>query len=184
MTMRIRVISVVLLVMSVNGPLHAQVEPKGHDFEVTTGVSASLYQSVFSFQQSSALEAALRSRITGAWCWQLGARLGFNPALPEVFARLLVAPEIDAWQPAVGLELGVTRRARFDAGKQLLREMRMATEGDISPFYVAVHTAPLSFRLWDRWRVSVLEMQLGTHLGHIGRTLRAQVGILSVGVTP
>lgn len=179
-----RVVLLTCLVLRISTPLYAQEPGKSRDGEITAGVSASLYQSVFSFQQGSAVEAAFRNRIKGAWSWQIGARLGLNPALPEGFARLLATPDIDSWQPEVGLEFGVTRRARFEAGKGLLREMRAATEADISPFYVAVHTAPLSFHVWDGWRVSLFDLQIGTHLGHIGRTMRAQVGLLAVGVTP
>jgi hypothetical protein len=103
--------------------------------------------------------------------------------LPEVYARLIASVEIGSWQPAAGIEIGVTRRARFDEGKKLLRETRAALEDDISPFFVAVHTAPVSFKAWDRWRLSFLELQFGTHLSHFGRTLRAQVGLVSVGAT-
>ncbi len=151
--------------------------------ELTGGVSAAIYQSVYSLQQSFALEMGLRGELGHAFGWQAGVRLGLGPALPEIYGRVLVTQQIGSWQPDAGLEFGYTRRGRFEAGKELLREMRQATETDISPFYAAVHAAPLSFRLGDRWRVSFIEIQFGTHIGHPGRTLRAHVGLLSVGVT-
>ena len=124
-----------LLITGVCSQLGAQSVLK--DLQVSAGVSACLYQSVFSFDQSVAFETACRGRITRSWAWQTGARLGLNPALPEGFVRLLAVPELGAWQPAVGIEFALTTRARFDRGDQLLQEMRAATEKDISPYYLA-----------------------------------------------
>lgn len=164
-------------------PLFAQDFSKPNKFEISSGTSMMLYQSVFSFQESIAFETAFRGNLTGNWDWQVGARLGFDPALPDGFIRLLAAPRIGAWQPFVGFEFGVTNRAHFKQGENLLQETRAAMEGDISHFYVAGHSAPLSFKVWDKWRVSVLELHIGTNLGHTGQTVRVQVGVISIGRT-
>ena len=163
-------------VLAIGVPLYAQ------GVEVSSGVSLLLYQSVFSFEPSVAVETAAGGRLAGSWAWQAGARVAFDPVLPEAFARVLAAPWVGRWRPSVGLELGLTARGRFEEGDALLREMRAASEEDISPFYVAAHAAPLSFRIGDTWRVSVAEIHAGTHLGNTGRTTRAQIGVVSVGV--
>lgn len=171
----------VVAFISLSYPLFAQDFSNTGKFEISTGASMMLYQSVFSFQESIAGEIALRGDLTGHWDWQIGTRLGFAPMLPDGFVRLLAAPEIGRWQPFVGFELGITNRAHFKQGENLLQETRAAMEGDISHFYVAGHSAPLSFKLWEHWRLSVLELHLGTHLGNTGRTVRVQVGIISIG---
>jgi hypothetical protein len=150
--------------------------------EASSGVSALLYQSVFSFQPSIAVETALGGELARRWTWQAGVRLGIEPLLPEAFVRLAVSPRVGAWRPSVGLELGMTSRARFEEGSQLLAEMRAATESDIGPLYLAVFAAPLSIALGDRWRLSVLELLVGTHLGDTGRTVRIQAGLVSAAV--
>lgn len=174
---------ITIVIIGISCPLFSQEISGESDLEVSTGVSMLLYQSVFSYQESIAFETALRGHIVSSWDWQIGARLGFTPVLPEGFVRLLAAPEIGAWRPSVGFELGFTNRARFEEGEKLLRETRAATERDISLFYIAGHATPLSFKIWNRWRVSVLELHIGTHIGHTGRTARVQIGIVSVGVT-
>ncbi len=174
-------IIMVSLAFGLSMTLKAQDIPKPHALEFSAGTAMTIYQSVFSLRQSFAFEAAARKCIGRYWYAQAGGRLGITPALPEAFIRVLASPELDSWRPEIGIELGYTRRVKFDAGKMLLRETRLATESDISPFYAAVHAAPISYRLWDNLRVSFLEFQFGTHFGQFGRTLRAQIGLITVG---
>lgn len=154
---------------------------QAYDFEISAGFSMLIYQTVLSFNSSTALEAAVGGGITPLLDWQAGVRLGLDPMLADEYVRLSAAPEIAAWRPAVGLELGLTNRGRFGAGAKLLRENREAMDEIASPVYLAVHAAPLSFAVWDDWRLSFLEVQFGTHLGEPGKTLRAQIGLVSVG---
>jgi hypothetical protein len=116
------------------------------------------------------------------WGWQVGARLATGPVAAEVFVRILATNEIGNWRPMLGLEFGVTGAARFGAGDGLLREARRSMEEGISPLYLAVYAAPLSFTVWDTWHVSPLELQIGTHLNHTGRTMRLQLVLLNLGV--
>ncbi len=115
--------------------------------------------------------------------WQIGARFGLNPVLPEGYVRILTYQEIGFWIPNIGIEVGITNRIHFDKGKKLLQETREAMVSGISPFYIACQTTPLSFKVFNRWRISVLEFHIGTHLGKIGQTMRLQVGILTIGKT-
>jgi hypothetical protein len=181
--MRPRLLAFLCLFLFARQPGLAQdpVSPGG--FEYSAGTSFLIYQSVFSMDGTLAFEGTMRGPIAPAWRWQAGFRLGFSPERPELFGGVLLTQGLGSWRPAIGVELGVTSRAKFAEGKGLLRETRQTMEGNISPVYVAMQTAPLSFAFSERWRVSFLEIHIGTHLSHIGRTMRAQVGIVTVGAT-
>ncbi len=154
-----------------------------HGLEVSAGVSTLATQHVFSYALEPALEVGAGWRVREGWVLGLGARLGLGPVLPEGYVRLSAAPDLGRWAPSLGLELGLSARTEFPEGDALLRETREAAEEGVGAGYVAVRAEPLSFR-WARWRVSVLEVHVGTHLQDPGRTLRVQLGLLTVGVTP
>jgi hypothetical protein len=162
-------------------PLYSQEKSKTKDYEVTAGFGMLIYQSAYNMQDSYGVEAAVRSNITGPVDWQAGLRLGLNPALPEVFGRILAFQEVGAWRPEIGLELGLSSRAYFDDGAMLLQETREAMQTDINGFYMAIHTAPVAFEIREKWKLSVLEIDFGTHFTNLGRTLRAQVTVISIG---
>ena len=162
-------------------PLFSQEKSKIKDYEVTAGFGMLIYQSAYNLQDSYGFEAAIRSNITGPVDWQGGLRLGLDPALPEVFGRIILFQETGAWRPEIGVELGITGRAKFEDGAMLLQETRKAMETGINAFYMAIHTAPLAFSIRENWKLSVIEIDFGTHFTNIGRTLRAQVTVISVG---
>ena len=168
----------ILLFLLAGLPLAARTPSK---LEISTGASMLLYQSVFSFQQGVGGMAAVRGTVHGDLDWQAGLRLGSQPGGVEGFSRLLAAPEFGAWAPMVGFEVGLTQRARFEQGDKLLRETRQAMEGGISPIYIGGFAAPLSFKLGSVWCLSVMELQIVSHLSHLGRTLRVQVGAVTLG---
>jgi hypothetical protein len=177
MKTRFLILSCLLLVNS----LFSQDTLLSKRIEVSAGGSMLIYQSVYSFENIFGFEAAARGKIAGPLDWQAGLRVGVNPVLPEGFARVLVTNGCGVWQPVIGLELGLTARCHFKDGKYLLRESRKAMETDFNPVYVAIHAAPFSFKLLKTWRLSVLELDIGTHVAHFGRTLRAQLNIISIG---
>lgn len=162
-------------------PVFSQDHKEKRNYEISAGFSMLIYQSAYNMQDALGFEAALRSKITGPVDWQAGARIGLGPVLPEVFGRVLLQQESGAWRPEIGLELGVTGRAKFEDGAFLLRETREAMQTDINSFYMAIHAAPLSFKIKEKWKLSLLEIDFGTHFAHIGRTLRAQVTVVSAG---
>ncbi|RPH97360.1 MAG: hypothetical protein EHM72_13665 [Calditrichaeota bacterium] len=172
-----------VLIIGFAMPLVSAPDVQAGDWELSGGVSMLLYQSVFSYQASTAFETALKGDLAGQWDWQVGARIGIASEQPELFTRCLVEAHVGRWQPYVGIEFGATGRARFQEGGKLLRETRMAMEDDISPVYIAGHTAPLSFNLGKHWRASLMEIHIGTHLRHMGRTTRLQIGIITLGKT-
>lgn len=163
--------------------LSQQAESEKNNLELSFGSSMLIYQSVLSFQSSTALEAAVRFPLHRMIFMQAGARSSINPAYLEGFARILLSENLESWQPFLGIEVGITNRSKFQSGKKLLSETRSAMDKDISPFYIACQTAPLSFMVWEKWRLSTLEIHIGTHLDNFGRTLRFQVGLFSIGRT-
>lgn len=171
----------IVLLVGARGVTASQEIQRARTSEISVGLSMLIYQSVYALESSTALELAWKNPMPGFWSWQVGARLGVTPALPEAYVRILAEPDLGSWQPAAGVELGYTNRDRFSAGDLLLRETRAAMEGQRSHLYIAGHAAPASFRLWNDWRVSVLELQIGTHLRNAGRTMRVQVGVIAVG---
>jgi hypothetical protein len=152
-----------------------------NDVVVTAGAPVTLYVSPFSGVSSFGIEGAVHGRFERSFLWGAGARLGFAPALPEVFGRVLLAPLLGAWEPAAGLEVGVTARAHFEDGAEQFGDVREAARRDVVPVYLALQTMPLRFQLGERFRLSVLEVQIGTHFSPYGRLARLQIGIVSAG---
>jgi hypothetical protein len=174
--------TIILLAVIVLSLSALSQEQKGkNNYEVTAGFGMLIYQSAYNMQDALGIEAALRSTMVGPLDWQAGVRIGLGPVLPEVFGRVLLQQETGAWRPEIGLELGVTGRAKFEDGAFLLRETREAMQTDINSLYMAIHTAPLSFKIKKKWKLSLLEIDFGTHFTHFGRTLRAQVTVVSAG---
>jgi len=163
-------------------PLFAQEKQDKKSFEVTAGYSMLFYQSAYNLQNASGIEASIGREISDPLRWQAGLRVGLDPLLPEVFGRILLQEEVGSWRPQIGLELGVTGRAKFEDGAFLLRETREAMQTGIDAGYLAIHTAPLSFRISKNWNLSIAEIDFGTHFTRIGRTLRAQVTLISAGM--
>jgi len=166
-----------ILLSGIFSASQAQTGVADGGLEVSAGMSMLVYQSVYSFEQSTAVETAVRGHAIKALDWQAGTRLGIDRMLPDLFVRLLVAPKTGMWSPFLGVEFGYSNRGRFSDGNLLLRESRKAMEGDMSHFYIAGHSAPLSFTIWKTWRISIMELHIGTHAQHIGRTLRVQAGL-------
>jgi hypothetical protein len=159
-------------------------EEPGQRLDVSAGMAVVGYQTVYSATAGSVLEVAVEGRVRRAFTLGAGTRLWLAAGQPEAFLRAAAAPTFGDWRPALGLELGLTAAPTFGEGDLMLRETRAAMEEGIGPWYVAFHATPLRWRLGRRWLVSVLELTLGTHLAHLGRTSRIQLGLLSVGVSP
>jgi hypothetical protein len=162
------------------GPAYSQEENARPFYELNAGFGLLIYQSVYSLENSFGIEAAVRSRIAGPFDWQAGVRLGLGPVLPEVFGRAILVQDCGAWTPGIGVELGVTARAKFPGGTGLLEETRSAMNRDPGLVYLSVHAAPLAFRLREQWKLSFMELDFGTHFAGFGRTLRGQLTLVSV----
>lgn len=161
-----------------SSPPNAPVAP----LEVSTGAGVLLNLSPYAASSSVAWEVALHGPVTSAWRWGGGSRLGISPPRAEGFVQFLAAPRFDSWRPSAGIELGVTARNEFRSDDRLLREARAASLDGISPWYVGFNATALSFRAWDRLHVSALELHVGTHVAPLGRLVRLQIGIVSIGM--
>jgi hypothetical protein len=152
--------------------------------ELSSGVSMLLVLGPVSGTASPAVEAAVHGPIARRFRWAGGVRLGLSPVSPEAFGRFSVAPGDGSWRPTAGIELGIGGRASADGGDALLSELRAQSREHLSPVYAAIHAAPLRFVLSERWRLSVLETELGTQLTPFGRFVRAELAFVSVGFIP
>lgn len=152
--------------------------------EVGAGVSTLVSLAAFEGRLDTALEARVDGPLGASpWRWGAGARLGLGHVRPEGFVRLTAVPLAGRWQPALGVEAGVTARARFGgAPLGLLTEMQTASTRGVGPLYAALHATPLRWRVGRGWRLEVLSLQVGTQLAPLGGVLRLQLGLLSVGV--
>jgi hypothetical protein len=159
---------------------NAQEVKKKSAYEVNAGFGMLIYQTVYTMENSYGVEAAVRSKLAGPADWQAGIRVGLGPVLPEVFGRIVLVQEYGVWKPDIGFELGVTARGKFKDGTGLLAETREAMDQDLGIVYISIHAAPLSFRIREKWRLSALELDFGTHFIDFGRTLRGQLTVLSV----
>jgi hypothetical protein len=79
--------------------------------EVTSGVSALLYQSVFSYQLSMAVETSVSGDLAGPLSWGAGARVGIDPLLPEASP----VPRLDGRRASLPVEMEHTGVLRVRA---------------------------------------------------------------------
>jgi hypothetical protein len=117
-----------------------------------------------------------------------GARLSTpreGEAFPaELFAQASVQGELGLWAPMVGVELGYSglngldyrRRGELPPGIHAIEQARAS-----APF-LGFNISPARFSL-GRWRLSALELQLGTTLLPPGAINRSQLVFLRVGYT-
>lgn len=162
---------------------NAQEVKKRPAYEVNAGFGMLIYQTVYTMENSFGVEAAVRSKLIGPADWQAGVRLGLGPVMPEVFGRVVLSQQAGIWNPGVGIGIGVSARARFKDETGLLAETRRAMNQEVGIFYLAIHAEPLSFLVHEKWRLSALELELGTHFVDFGRTFRGQVNLVSVSRT-
>jgi hypothetical protein len=158
----------------------------GHD--VSLGATAVILTSGSNFNVAAprlGLEAAYAQALGS---WRLGGGVRWAPSgrgsFPvELFARALFGPQLGAWRPAVGPELGLSGLPVIvpPAGG-LPEDLSRRHAERLGPAYVAVHAAPLRFA-FQRFTASALELQWGTSLNQPGSTLRLQLGLLHLGMT-
>jgi hypothetical protein len=154
------------------------------DIKVSAGYSVLIYQSVFAMDMTSGPEFTVDIPLAANWNMAAGCRLGLNPVLPEGFVRMSLNQKMEFWNPCIGIEFGITNRTYFTgSNSKLLQETREALLEDIGPFYLSVHAAPASFTFTNNWHLSVLEVNIGSHIDHMGRTMRLNLGFVTLGKT-
>jgi len=148
--------------------------------EISTGFSYLIYQSGYGFKGTQGVEVLVSKQLGNTYKAETGFRTTLSPFLPEVFVRGVVYKKLEKWQPVIGLEIGVTKRADFESSSNLLKEAREAMLKDVGYSYLSTHVEVLSFNLKRKLNVSFLELDIGTHFKHFGRTLRAQITLIRV----
>jgi len=131
--------------------------------EISTGFSYLIYQSGYGFKGSQGVEFLVSKRLGNNYKAETGFRTTLSPFLPEVFVRGVVYHNFERWQPVIGLETGITKRADFESSSNLLKESREAMLKDIGYLYLSTHIEVLSFNLKRELNVSFLEFDIGTH---------------------
>lgn len=171
-----------LITLLVFVPSSAQAVSAAERLALTAGVSELLVLGPVSSALTTSLDVTARGALYRALGWSGGARLGLGPVSPEAFGRLSLRPRLGAWTPAVGLELGLSGRARDDHGDALLSELRAQSRAGLVPLYLALHASPLCFHVRERFVIGALDLQLGSYVAPFGRFVRVQLGIVSAGI--
>lgn len=164
-------------------PLKSQNPEHGNNsknLEISTGYSYLIYQSGYGFKGSQGMEVLVSRRLDDTYKMETGFRVTLNPVFPEVFVRGNVGHHFNRWQPLFGLETGITKRADFESSSNLLSETREAMLKDVGLMYLSTHIELLSFNLKKSFNMSFLELDMGTHYKHLGRTLRAQTTLIRI----
>ncbi len=162
------------------------------DHLVSAGIAART--EVTSFLSATTLAPSVDYTFTrGPFGVGAGGRLGFpltaqSPSLVEGYVRAALVGKVEAWEPRVALEFGVTftwkeaptppvdeRRA---ANVVRLAKSEWATAG---PLFASVRTDVLRFA-FGRFVVSALAFDVGTNLAHPGASLRVGLEVATLGV--
>lgn len=160
-------------------PISAKAQER---WRLATGVSEQLVLGPVSSAASTSWDVMGEGPLHRALTWSAGGRLALGQLSPEGFARLSASPYLGSWEPSLGVELGVGRRAHDDHGGALVSELRDQSRTQLVPVYLAMHAVPLRFALWKRLFVSVLELQVGSYVAPFGRFVRLHLGFVSGGI--
>ncbi len=164
------------------GVAQAARVPPLQRLEVYVGPSSLMLLGPVSGEIGWAFDVGVQGPLHATWRWMAGARLAMSPIAPEMFGGVSAQPRFGRWSPSVGVELGLTARGLADQGDRLLMELRDVSSRDLVPLYVALYAAPLRFHVSPRWRLSLLELGVGTHVAPFGRYVRLQLLLAAIGV--
>jgi len=152
--------------------------PSGID--ISAGLSFLLYQSGYGFNSIQGLDVLVSKQLGNTIKAEAGFRTSFGTFLSEGFIRGVVYNKFNWWQPVIGIEIGITKRADFENSTNLMKETRDAMLKDLGYFYFSTHLEWLSLSLFQDIKFSFLELDIGTHFEHFGRTLRAQTTLIKI----
>jgi len=93
----------------------------------------------------------------------------------EAYARAELRTRMGAWEPAAGLELGLSRAAFLTHRVRIYWELFEREDALLGPLYVAAHAAPLRFR-WGRFVLGGPELRVGPSGPPFGGVMRVQIG--------
>ena len=100
----------------------------------------------------------------------------------ELYAKAALEFRVGAWNPSIGLELGLSGFA-IPPRPAWARERSASVSSSMGPAYIALDVSPLQFR-FAHLRLSLLDLQYGPTLWPFGETARLQLGLVRVGVVP
>ena len=162
---------------------YPQDEQKFCKSGLSAGFNMLIYQAPYAFKNTTGVEILYGRPLGGAFDWEAGIRLGLKPVRPEAFARLNISHTLGCWKPKIGVETGITNRMYFESDDKRGKEARDAMTGDMGHAYISTHTELLSFYFKKGWNASFIEIDIGTHYNHFGRTLRFQLTGITIGKT-
>ncbi|MFY0565969.1 hypothetical protein ACN28E_19280 [Archangium lansingense] len=114
-----------------------------------------------------------------------GLRVGWPSAqqqLPlEGFLRVQLGAKLGFWQPAGGLELGLTGfNQRLYTPVLPDNQLEPLEDETLGPAYGSFTMSPARFQV-GRFQLSALQLHLGTGLKTPGSSVRVQLGLVSIG---
>lgn len=140
---------------------------------------------------SGLVDSGWFAQVSGDFQWRfvafgVGLRLALadsdGTVRPEVFGRVSLAPRFGVYAPTIGPELGYSDIARRDLSKSeyLIPGEDIVYDEISGPLFVTLHAAPLRFHV-GAWRLSFLELGVGSAFPRFGRTTRFDVTIAQGG---
>ncbi len=100
----------------------------------------------------------------------------------EAYGVFELVGALGVWQPAVGIEVGLSGFNRLDLAHRggIPPAVHRIEEERIGPLYLGFNASALRFQ-FGRWTVSALELQLGTSAFPLGASARTQLGLVRIG---
>ncbi|NJK87153.1 MAG: hypothetical protein HC906_15425 [Bacteroidales bacterium] len=144
-------------------------EQKINRFAVQSGYSGLIYQSRYSFDNATFLVFEVDRTLAQSFKWGGGFRVSTSGKSPEGFLRIGIFQQLGVWQPALSLESGIGKPG-FDRESNLLKETSEAMVRDIGLVYLSSRAELLGFEFREKWRLSILGVNFGTHYRNFGKT--------------
>lgn len=160
----------------------AQTDMPVRKNEIQAGAGMSMYQLGYATQINQQIEVAYSRVLTENLKAAAGFRYFIKPSFPAGFARLSLYHRFGAWKPSIGVEMGFSN-AKFTYSDKLLQEIKVAMTDEMGQVYLSTHMAPLCFEIGEKWNISALEINVGSHVKYTGRTVFVQLNFLNLAHT-
>jgi|SRR6218665_162535 len=139
----------------------------------------------------SAVEAAYHRRVSSEGPWRAlrlggGLRTGIPASATHIpmegFLQIQLSARIGPWEAVVGPELGLSGFSKLETQTLVpMQQLKDLEDERFGPVYVAFAAAPVRLH-FGRVVVSALELNLGTNASSFGSAVRAQLGLLRLGM--
>jgi hypothetical protein len=165
----------------------AQADPIAQ--EVSVGAALLRYDSFLRPSEPvTTLEASYQRAVGAEGFWSIlhvggGLRFAFPTNMTtfplEAFARADLHARMGVWEPATGLELGVSRIAQLTKRTRITWPTFAVEEARLGPVYLTVRAAPLRFHV-GRFVLGGPELQVGPSGPPFGAVYRLQLTLARV----